>query len=1029
MMDLAQERVGVVENGDRIRTEPRRITDPVYINTEAWTTPVVAGGVPTAVVCRQIVCGDGEDSMVLDVPTDIDPDPRYDGWYTIFDTSKSIAYDLWRARREDDGSISYHFMRIWELKGEGFSDPQVVGARGSGLPLFAGLIRPGELNAGRIDHALAISVPGPATRLVRPARLVDRRQRPAPVAARGCADPPQGRRDARRAGRPGDGRADPDDRPAAAVRRRDRAGPAHLRRDRRRPRRRAHAVRPARRHRRHAARQRAPGPAPRRLRGRPARHPPPVPARRDGRRRRRPHLRAPPRPPREPRDAPSHAQRRRTTSTAGVAVLLTAGLLTSCSSDEPDSVDLVAEAQDVQERSELAEQQEIARRAAQLPDRRAGTVIIDGNTQSSLTRDLTDAYLRDGASTTVAVDANGDDRAFQRLCAGEIDVADSDREITRAEWDACRAVGLDVVQFQVGADAVVVAIKSESDVGGDCLDTQQVQDIYRAGSPVTSWAQVGLDDVPLSVGGPDQDNQAFGFFGRVVLDAPQPSLVNLRSDYRAFENDRGSRTFVVGSTRDKRLAAANADRLRVREELRSQVAGKRQVVDDAYDEVQKAEAEVAKGIRDRRPADQQASRPGPPRPGAGRLARGPRRDARACTRWVRARDRAAATTAAHRRNEEVRGHVAYFRFSHYELFEDQLRPFEITLPEGQRNCVFPSQRTIVSGEYPLAQRLLLTTTTRSLERESLRDLLEFALEHAVEAADEARLVPLPDATVAQQPAVVRGEQAPGFGGPGRRPGDGEGLRGRRAHRRAGRVMTASRSRRRGGVPLLLALALATAGLGAVAPAAPAAAASGGTARVVPLDPSRAGTVTRAPATMRADRPEEGRPPRPARHGLLEGHQEAPGLHQVGGDPRDRAIGDDLPPERDLHPAPGRGPLGGDASCGWRSTRPRTTAPWSRPRPRGSTGMPTRATTAPAAAARPPARASTSAGRIENFSSGYLDGVISQRPGGTSRSPGPPRSRHLGQGRTGGGPASGTRYRGARARSTPSSPPATHSGWA
>lgn len=174
MMRLAQERIGVVEDGDEIRTEPRTITDPVYINTEAWTTPVVSGGEPTQVVCRQTICGDGEATMTLDVPADIDPDPRYDGWYTIFDTAKSIAYDLWRARREDDGSISYHFMRIWELDGDGFSAPQVVGARGSGLPLFAGLIRPGELNAGRIEHALAISVPGPAaSSFVQPASSTD----------------------------------------------------------------------------------------------------------------------------------------------------------------------------------------------------------------------------------------------------------------------------------------------------------------------------------------------------------------------------------------------------------------------------------------------------------------------------------------------------------------------------------------------------------------------------------------------------------------------------------------------------------------------------------------------------------------------------------------------------------------------------------------------------------------------------------------------------------------------------------------
>lgn len=174
MMDLATLRVGVRETGDRVVTQPRRIEDPVYINTEAWTTPVVAGGEPTNVVCRQAQCGDGDDTVVLDIPDDIDPDPRYDGWFTIFDTSDNVAYDLWRARREDDGSISYHFMRKWDLDGPGFSEPHVVGARGSGLPLFAGLIRPGELQAGEINHALAISVPGPAEgSFVQPASSTD----------------------------------------------------------------------------------------------------------------------------------------------------------------------------------------------------------------------------------------------------------------------------------------------------------------------------------------------------------------------------------------------------------------------------------------------------------------------------------------------------------------------------------------------------------------------------------------------------------------------------------------------------------------------------------------------------------------------------------------------------------------------------------------------------------------------------------------------------------------------------------------
>ena len=174
MINRAQFRVGVVEDATTVRTVPRRITDPLYINTVSWTVPVVAGGEPTAVVCRQSQCGNGDDTVTLTIPADVDPDPRYDGWFTIVDAGDNVAYDLWRARREDDDSISYHYMKKWALDGPGYQEPGSVGARGSGLPLFAGLIRPGELEAGLIEHALAISVPGPAQNsYVQPASSTD----------------------------------------------------------------------------------------------------------------------------------------------------------------------------------------------------------------------------------------------------------------------------------------------------------------------------------------------------------------------------------------------------------------------------------------------------------------------------------------------------------------------------------------------------------------------------------------------------------------------------------------------------------------------------------------------------------------------------------------------------------------------------------------------------------------------------------------------------------------------------------------
>ncbi|GEP38696.1 hypothetical protein NPS01_23590 [Nocardioides psychrotolerans] len=440
-----------------------------------------------------------------------------------------------------------------------------------------------------------------------------------------------------------------------------------------------------------------------------------------------------------------------------VGLLVAVGLaLSACSDQTPEATDTVAQQEAARYRQNTDEQELINKRNAELPSRPGGVVDIEGSS-GSLTAEAARRYEFNASTTDVTFAETGEDRAFQRLCAGEIDLVDSSRPISRAEWDACRAVGLDVVQFQVAADAVVLAIKSETDVGGDCLTTAQVQDIFRAGSPVTSWAQLGLDDVRLETGGPTPDNNAFGFFGRYVLDAPEPSLTNLRSDYQAFDSDNGARIWVVGDTREHALADRFPERARKRTELNSQLAVAWQVLRDAAAEVRAAKAEVEKGIRDKRsPADKA-------------------RDQRRLADAIVARDaaRAAKSRVEERRAtalelyglardakrviDGTRGNVAFFRFSYYELYEDQLRPFEITMPDGELNCIFPSQRTIVSGEYPLARQLLITTTTRSLQRREVNEFLTFYVNQSEKLAADARLVALPSNIITLQNSWLQGE--------------------------------------------------------------------------------------------------------------------------------------------------------------------------------------------------------------------------------------------------------------------------------
>ncbi|MAY98880.1 substrate-binding domain-containing protein [uncultured Nocardioides sp.] len=455
--------------------------------------------------------------------------------------------------------------------------------------------------------------------------------------------------------------------------------------------------------------------------------------------------------------------RTRTALTAGLAAFALLGL--SACSEEPaqDATDIVADAQAQDYRDDQAESQRVREAYRQLPQPTSGTVRISGN-RGSLTPDEVFAFNQSGTSTDVSMTYDGEDAAFAALCSGEIDIVDSSREVTRAELEACRRVGLDLVQFQVASDAIVVATKNESDVGGDCLSTDQVREIYRAGSPVTRWSQLGdgFDDVPLKVGGPNRENNAFTFFGQYVLGAPQPAMTNLRSDYRAFDTDQGSRLFVVGREKDYDLAGKLRERSRKRELIKQQLSDWYPVVNDAKDEVQVAREEVAKGQRDQRPlATQQADQARLQRAIAALEA------AQRRMRVLEARKREITavwerSVNARKRVQASRGNVAYFRFSYYELFEEQLRPFEITTPEGERNCIFPSQQTITSGEYPLARRMLLTTTQRSLERNEVAEFLLHYLKNAEDDATRARLVSVPAADIEVQKAWVTGDAEPVF---------------------------------------------------------------------------------------------------------------------------------------------------------------------------------------------------------------------------------------------------------------------------
>ena len=471
----------------------------------------------------------------------------------------------------------------------------------------------------------------------------------------------------------------------------------------------------------------------------------------------------------------SHPSRGRSAAGAALALALALGVVGCSSDDSADESGAGSTGVSSLNQAGLEAPEEtsgdpdgtVGVRLGERADPVPGLVKVDGGLDS-LTGPARRGFAGAGSGTTVEQQTSGETRAFQRLCIGEVDVVDSARPLTADEYEQCRRNGLDVVQLQVAADAIVLAIKAQSDVGTDCLSTDQVRAGFRNGSTTDNWSQLGpdLDDVDFLAGGPTVEFSAARFFGRYVLGDPEPINSDFRVDYDYTDSEDQTKKFVTGTDQDAR----QADLLTTVEpqyvELRRQVAESQGYYDKAQAEVVESVKQQRRGVADKRsPADRAKD---DQRVTAAYAARGKmvrQLNARKAALTPVAR-RFKAADAARKRRDRTVGHIGLFSHGYYTTYENELRPFEIEISDGddQPNCIFPSPQTILNGQYPLSRQLLLTVSTRALGRPEVKKFLTYYLDRSQTLADAAGVIPLPDANVAEQVAWLQGkQQAPDFG--------------------------------------------------------------------------------------------------------------------------------------------------------------------------------------------------------------------------------------------------------------------------
>lgn len=177
----------------------------------------------------------------------------------------------------------------------------------------------------------------------------------------------------------------------------------------------------------------------------------------------------------------------------------------------------------------------------------SGSIRIDGSsTVAPLTEAIAEQFMAENPDVKISVGTSGTGGGFEKFCQGETDANDASDRIDEETEAACRKGGVEWDELQVANDALTVVGNPGNPI--KCLTTDQLRQIWGAGSKVKNWNQVtGTDprfDAELAAFGPGTDSGTFAYFTEVIGGEKGAQ----RTDYNNVgEDDNQTVTGVAGA--------------------------------------------------------------------------------------------------------------------------------------------------------------------------------------------------------------------------------------------------------------------------------------------------------------------------------------------------------------------------------------------------------------------------------------------------------------------------------------------------
>jgi phosphate transport system substrate-binding protein len=178
----------------------------------------------------------------------------------------------------------------------------------------------------------------------------------------------------------------------------------------------------------------------------------------------------------------------------------------------------------------------------------SGTIDIAGSsTVFPLATAMAERFQEQHSEVNINIQSTGSGGGFaNHFCPGRTDFNNASRPVQPEEEQACSENDVTPVEFTVATDALTVIVNNDAD-WVDCITVDELQQIWSAEDPPTTWSDVNADwpDQEFELYGPTDASGTYDYFIEAILGEEGPGH---RQDYSATEQDRTIVQGVEGST-------------------------------------------------------------------------------------------------------------------------------------------------------------------------------------------------------------------------------------------------------------------------------------------------------------------------------------------------------------------------------------------------------------------------------------------------------------------------------------------------